>query len=358
MKTKFSKLCKPNSLTHNYKTLTIFHIFFLLTVEENLNLSPKMAENKPEERKIPVFTVIKNGAILKNIFVINKPPPPPSPSITAVENEENSVQDDEEEEEEILMVGRHPDCHIMLTHPSISRFHLQIHSKPSSQNLSIIDFSSVHGTWLSERKIESCVPVELNEGDTMKIGGSTRIYRLHWMPLSHAYDMDKPFVSPLDVPVAEEKEEENQVETHQVEKSEPFQIGKSELSGSLVVEPKEKQTCQDEISILVHDKPSQSLDWFLEGIVSLFCDALSELLLETEIPFSGIVPIDLACPAGGNMSVPEEQQIDKDNKIPCHGSITEFMPETENLESSLRLDKNPRFTLVKRKTGVHCKKTM
>ncbi|KAJ0074570.1 hypothetical protein Patl1_37623 [Pistacia atlantica] len=328
-----------------------------------------MAENKPEARKIPVFTVIKNGAILKNIFVINKPPPP-SPSITAVENEENSVQDDEEEEEEILMVGRHPDCHIMLTHPSISRFHLQIHSKPSSQNLSVIDLSSVHGTWVSERKIESCVPVELNEGDTIKIGGSTRIYRLHWIPLSHAYDMDKPFVSPLDVPVAEEKEEENQVETHQVEKSEPFQIGKSELSGSLVVEPKEEQTCQgldsfstencgqlekkkslvveeneegicqDEISILVHDKPSQSLDWFLEGIVSLFCDERSELLPETEIPFSGIVPIDLACPAGGNMSVPEEQQIDKDNKIPCHVSITEFMPEAENLESSLRLGKN------------------
>ncbi|KAJ0019970.1 hypothetical protein Pint_31839 [Pistacia integerrima] len=339
-----------------------------------------MAENEPEERKIPVFTVIKNVAILKNIFVINKPPPPPSPSITAVENEENSVPDDEEEKEEILMVGRHPDCHIMLTHPSISRFHLQIHSKPSSQNLSVIDLSSVHGTWVSERKIESCVPVELNEGDTTKIGGSTRIYRLHWIPLSHAYDMDKPFVSPLDVPVAEEKEEENQVETRQ--------IGKSELSGSLVVEPKEEQTCQglnsfstenceqlekkkslvveeneegicqDEISILVHDKPSQSLDWFLEGIVSLFCDEGSELLPETEIPFSGIVPIDLACPAGGNMSVPEEQQIDKDNKIPCHGSITEFMPETENLESSLRLEKNPRFTLVKRKTRVHCKKTM
>ncbi|KAJ0074581.1 hypothetical protein Patl1_37524 [Pistacia atlantica] len=96
----------------------------------------------------------------------------------------------------------------------------------------------------------------------------------------------------------------------------------------------------------------------MPGIVSLFCDEGSELLPETEIPFSGIVPIDLACPAGGNMSVPEEQQIDKDNKIPCHGSITEFMPETENLESSLKLEKNPRFTLVKRKTRVHCKKTM
>ncbi|KAJ0074579.1 hypothetical protein Patl1_37528 [Pistacia atlantica] len=257
-----------------------------------------MAENKPEARKIPVFTVIKNGAILKNIFVINKPPPPPpSPSITTVENEENSVQDDEEEEEEILMVGRHPDCHIMLTHPSISRFHPQNHSKPSSQNLSVIDLSSVHGTWVSERKIESCVPVELNEGDTIKICGSTRIYRLHWIPLSHPYDMDKPFVSPR----KKSKIKWKRISFHSVlvEKSEPFETGKSELTEkSSVVEENEEGICQDEISILVHDKPSQSLDWFLEGIVSLFCDEGSELLPETEIPFSGIVPIDLACPAG------------------------------------------------------------
>lgn len=207
-----------------------------------------MAENKTEERKIPVFTVIKNGAILKNIFLIDKPPPP-SPSIMAVQNED---KDDDEEKEEILMVGRHPDCHIMLTHPSISRFHLQIHAKSSSRNLSVIDLSSgnikswlwvgdffiyfpwvcvyfdfnwrvfgvwwiaVHGTRVSERKIEPCVPVELNEGDTLKIGGSTRVYRLHWIPLSQAYDMDYSFVSELDVPVAEEQEEESQVEPHQV----------------------------------------------------------------------------------------------------------------------------------------------
>lgn len=89
-----------------------------------------MADKKEEESKIPVFTVIKNGAILKNIFLINNPPSPPS-----VGNEETPDQ-------EILIVGRHPDCHVMLTHPSISRFHLQIQSNPSSLKLSVIDLSS------------------------------------------------------------------------------------------------------------------------------------------------------------------------------------------------------------------------
>jgi hypothetical protein len=85
-----------------------------------------MGDKKEEEIKIPVFTVIKNGAILKNIFIVNKPP---SPSIS-------------QDYEETLIVGRHPDCDITLTHPSISRFHLQIHSNPSNQHVSLIDLSS------------------------------------------------------------------------------------------------------------------------------------------------------------------------------------------------------------------------
>lgn len=94
--------------------------------------------------KIPVFTVIKNGAILKNIFLVNHPPSPQS--ITSVDNEENT--DQEENGEEILIVGRHPDCHIMLTHPSVSRFHVQIQSNPSSQKLSVIDLSSGNFSFL------------------------------------------------------------------------------------------------------------------------------------------------------------------------------------------------------------------
>ena len=58
--------------------------------------------------------------------------------------------------------------------------------------------------------------MELNEGDTIKVGGSTRIYKLHWIPMSRAYDMENPFLSAMDVPMEEEKEEEIAEESHQV----------------------------------------------------------------------------------------------------------------------------------------------
>ncbi|GLT75720.1 hypothetical protein SLA2020_474200 [Shorea laevis] len=132
-------------------------------------------ESKPhgeEETKIPVFTVLKNGAILKNIFIVNNhpsPPPPPSPSPPSIS------QNPDQDHEEILTVGRHPDCNITLTHPSISRFHLQIYSNSSKQHLSVVDFSSVHGTWVSGKKAEPGVRVELKEGDTVRVGGSSRV---------------------------------------------------------------------------------------------------------------------------------------------------------------------------------------
>jgi pSer/pThr/pTyr-binding forkhead associated (FHA) protein len=102
-------------------------------------------EEEEEERKIPVFTVLRNGAILKNIFVIDKLPlPSPTSSEPSIENEENPVQ----ETEEILTFGRHPDCNIVLNHPSISRFHLQINSRPSSQKLFVTDLSSGNFSFL------------------------------------------------------------------------------------------------------------------------------------------------------------------------------------------------------------------
>jgi hypothetical protein len=228
--------------------------------ERKAKPAPSMAdkkESKPhgeEETKIPVFTVLKNGAILKNIFIVNNhqsPSPPPSPSPPS------TAQNPDQDHEEILTVGRHPDCSITLTHPSISRFHLQIHSNPSKQHLSVVDLSSgesfflmfnlflwfeilgfsssssslirrtkimlvswscaVHGTWVSGKKAEPGMRVELKEEDTVRVGGSSREYRLHWVPLSRAYDLENPFVPPkLDVCMTEEKEEENAVETYQV----------------------------------------------------------------------------------------------------------------------------------------------
>ncbi|GER37806.1 forkhead-associated domain-containing family protein [Striga asiatica] len=95
-----------------------------------------MADNQehanPKEREIPVFTVLKNNCILKNIFLLDNPP-----SVSVSDN-----VDRESEMEEILIAGRHPDCNIKLEHPSISRFHLHIHSKPSSRSLHVTDLSS------------------------------------------------------------------------------------------------------------------------------------------------------------------------------------------------------------------------
>ncbi|XP_043705922.1 FHA domain-containing protein PS1 isoform X3 [Telopea speciosissima] len=189
-------------------------------------MADKKKKNEPvkEEKKIPVFTVLKNGYIFKNIFLIDSPP-----SISEEPKSIESSGNSDRCNEEILIVGRHPDCNIMLEHPSISRFHLKICSKPSLQKLSVMDLSSAHGTWISGEKIEPQVLVELNEGDTLRLGASTRIYRLHWMLLSQAFNVETPFISPSDaLPYEEEEEEEEEEEkTNQDENSTPVVEGMS-----------------------------------------------------------------------------------------------------------------------------------
>lgn len=51
----------------------------------------------------------------------------------------------------------------------------------------------------------------LTEGDILRVGVSSRVYRLHWVPLSQAYDLDRSFVSASDVSLVEEMEEERTV---------------------------------------------------------------------------------------------------------------------------------------------------
>ncbi|KAG1328042.1 putative FHA domain-containing protein PS1 [Cocos nucifera] len=70
---------------------------------------------RPQEKeiKIPVFSVLKKGSILKHIFLNS-----PEPGI----GEDGDVPN---QEAEPILIGRHPDCHIVLDHPSISRFHLE-----------------------------------------------------------------------------------------------------------------------------------------------------------------------------------------------------------------------------------------
>ncbi|CAA0809903.1 FHA domain-containing protein PS1 [Striga hermonthica] len=169
-----------------------------------------MADNQehanPKEREIPVFTVLKNNCILKNIFLLDNPP-----SVSVPDN----VDRESEMEEIILIVGRHPDCNIKLEHPSISRFHLHIHSKPSSRSLHVTDLSSVHGTWISENRVEPGVRMKLNEGDTLRLGASSRLYRLDWVPISRAYDIENPFVPQLDEADTVEEEQGKAIDQDQ-----------------------------------------------------------------------------------------------------------------------------------------------
>ncbi|XP_042510006.1 FHA domain-containing protein PS1-like isoform X2 [Macadamia integrifolia] len=181
-------------------------------------MADKKNKQVQEEKKIPVFTVLKNGTILKNIYLLDSP--------SSISEEPKSIESGENGQkswEEILVVGRHPDCNIMLEHPSISRSHLRICSQPSLQKLSVMDLSSAHGTWVSGQKIEPQVVVELTEGDTLSLGASTRVYRLHWMPLSQVYNVANPVIYPSDALKHEEEEEE----TYQDENLTPVVKGMS-----------------------------------------------------------------------------------------------------------------------------------
>ncbi|KAE9621103.1 putative transcription factor interactor and regulator FHA-SMAD family [Lupinus albus] len=254
-----------------------------------------MASNVSEEEecKIPVFTVMKNNAIFKNIFILTKSPQPNSSCV--VKDHEN-----------IVIVGRHHDCDIMLTHPSISRFHLQIRSKPSSQSISILDLSSVHGTWVSERKVEPGVSVEMKEGDTLRIGASSRVYCLRWIPVSRAYDLDHPFVSELDVVLEDQNEEQEQVQGLQNFKYRPDEM--------------------EEI---------QSDDSILECIKLLFFDENLEVTVEKDIAAAPPMPEDIfsfCCPD-------DRMSPSKDGAFgflsePCRTG-TSYFPTTSDLEKEL-----------------------
>lgn len=66
----------------------------------------------------------------------------------------------------------------------------------------------VHGTWVSGKKIEAGARVEMREGNTLRVGGSSRIYRLHWVPLSRVYDFEIE-KKEEEVAIAEERAVEN-----------------------------------------------------------------------------------------------------------------------------------------------------
>ena len=62
----------------------------------------------------------------------------------------------------------------------------------------------MHGTWVSGQRIPPHTPVDLAAGDTLRLGASKREYRLLWLSLREALEMeDAPYMPPL----TEDKEE-------------------------------------------------------------------------------------------------------------------------------------------------------
>ncbi|TKV99570.1 hypothetical protein SEVIR_8G052400v4 [Setaria viridis] len=147
---------------------------------------------------IPAFAVSKGGVVLKHIF-LNAPPSSPDRGGAVGGGEEQ-----EEEEDPPVTVGRHPDCHVLVDHPSVSRFHLQLRARRRQRRITVTDLRSVHGTWVSGRRIPPHTPVDLVNGDTLRLGASKREYRLLWLSLREALEMeDAPYMPPL----PEDKEE-------------------------------------------------------------------------------------------------------------------------------------------------------
>ncbi|XP_021760453.1 FHA domain-containing protein PS1-like [Chenopodium quinoa] len=252
-----------------------------------------------KEMQIPVFTVWKNNAILKNIFLINAPP---------VNQNETQQQNDEfckihQEFEETLVVGRHPDSDIRLEHPSISRFHLRIHSKPSSKHLSITDLSSVHGTWVSDKRIEPNIRTRMNESDSLRIGGSSRVYKLHWIPLSQAYDVSNPFVPPLDFVQSQDEDEgiikdENSLgqenEELQAVDSVPKGVEFGDLCDDDILDVEKVAQNTDKIVMAVDNDCVELEDPGMEGLISLFLDEKSQVFAQELVSNENVQPLDSA----------------------------------------------------------------
>ncbi|XP_042436131.1 uncharacterized protein LOC122022161 isoform X1 [Zingiber officinale] len=163
-----------------------------------------------EESKIALLSVFKKGSIRKHIF-LNLPPPPPhmakargnaSPRDRLLPGRREGNENEDEDKDGPILFGRHPNCHIVLDHPSISRIHLAARLVPSKQKLSVIDLSSVHGTWISGTRIAPNTTVDMVDGDSLRFGASTRFYRLQWLSVSQAMEMENPLE-----PVLEGKEE-------------------------------------------------------------------------------------------------------------------------------------------------------
>ena len=87
--------------------------------------------------------------------------------------------------------GRLPTCHVQLEHPSVSRYHAILQHCPKSESVTeestineresgfyLYDLSSTHGTFLNKSKIQPRCYYRMRIGQSVKFGGSSRIFVL------------------------------------------------------------------------------------------------------------------------------------------------------------------------------------
>ena len=74
--------------------------------------------------------------MLKHIF-LNAPPPDSTRGGGG-----GGVGVDKEEEDSPVMVGRHPGCHVLVDHPSVSRFHLELRCRRRKRHITVTDLCS------------------------------------------------------------------------------------------------------------------------------------------------------------------------------------------------------------------------
>lgn len=87
-----------------------------------------------EAPPIAAFAVAKGGVVLKHIF-LNAPPP-------EEEARRGRGGDREEGEDPPVLFGRHPDCHVLVDHPSVSRRHLEVRCRRRQRRITVTDLSS------------------------------------------------------------------------------------------------------------------------------------------------------------------------------------------------------------------------
>ncbi|KAL9281665.1 putative transcription factor interactor and regulator FHA-SMAD family [Arabidopsis thaliana] len=129
-----------------------------VTVDADKPVRPRTVKQNPVPYTIPEWSgppchqfqleVLKEGAIVEKLDVYKKG---------------------------AYLFGRDGICDFALEHPSISRFHAVIQYKRSGAAY-IFDLGSTHGTTVNKNKVDKKVFVDLNVGDVIRFGGSTRLY--------------------------------------------------------------------------------------------------------------------------------------------------------------------------------------